>query len=53
MCTVVKFIDLPKAPEQAPLVVQKRSTRDKFKIVSLKIKEGVEFTPDLVGTKRK
>ena len=48
MCAVVKFIEFPNALKEAPLVVQKRTTRDKFKIVSLKIEEGMEFTPDLV-----
>ena len=48
VCAVVKFIELPDALKEAPLVVQKRTTRDKFKIVSLKIEEGIEFTPDLV-----
>lgn len=44
---VVKFIELPKALEKDSEVPLKRKTRDKFKIVSLKIQEGVEFTPEL------
>ena len=48
VCAVVKFIELPNALKEAPQVVQKRTTRDKFKILSLKIEKGVEFTPDLV-----
>lgn len=49
---VVKFIELPKALEKDSEVPLKRKTRDKFKIVSLKIQEGVEFTPELFEEKK-
>ncbi|KAI5063032.1 hypothetical protein GOP47_0021579 [Adiantum capillus-veneris] len=47
IATVVKFIELPKSVEQGVQVPLKRRTRDKFKIVSLKIHEDLEFTPEL------
>eukprot|EP01018_Ginkgo_biloba_P017354 Gb_18107 [translate_table: standard] len=37
---VMKFVEQPEHP-------QEKKTRDKFKIVSLKVKEGVEYTPEL------
>lgn len=40
IATVVKFIE---PPEQN----QEKKSKDKFKIVSLKVKEGVEFNPEL------
>lgn len=47
VASVVKFIELPKALEQNSVVPHKRKTHDKFKIVSLKMQEGVDFTPEL------
>ncbi|MCO5577348.1 hypothetical protein L7F22_031177 [Adiantum nelumboides] len=44
---VVKFIELPKSLGRDAEVPLKRRTRDKFKIVSLKIHEDLEFTPEL------
>eukprot|EP01018_Ginkgo_biloba_P013121 Gb_35009 [translate_table: standard] len=38
--SVVKFVEQPEHS-------QEKKTRDKFKIVSLKVKEGVEYTPEL------
>eukprot|EP00250_Pteridium_aquilinum_P021089 c25022_g1_i1 orf=1186-2241(+) len=49
---VVKFIELPRALEQDQEIPLKRRTRDKFKIVSLKIHEGLEFTPELFEEQR-
>jgi hypothetical protein len=39
---VVKFIELPEHEEE-------KKNKEKFKIVSLKVKPGVEFTPEMVG----
>ncbi|KAJ7519222.1 hypothetical protein O6H91_20G029300 [Diphasiastrum complanatum] len=39
--TVVKFVEQPERPQQ-----QKKS-KEKFKIVSLKVPEGTEYTPEL------
>lgn len=39
LATVVKFVE----PEQS----QEKKMKDKFKIVSLKVKQGIEFTPEL------
>lgn len=47
VASVIKFIELPKALEQGKGAPLKRRTRDKFKIVSLKMLEGREFTPEL------
>ena len=38
---MVKFIEVPEHD-------QEKKTKEKFKIVSLKVKAGVEFTPELV-----
>eukprot|EP00249_Psilotum_nudum_P004927 c18430_g1_i4 orf=570-1340(+) len=45
VAVVVKFIESNDGP-------LKMKTRDKFKIVSLKVKEGVEFTPELFEEQR-
>lgn len=39
--TVVKFVEQPENSQE------KKKTKDKFKIVSLKVREGVEYTPEL------
>lgn len=39
--TVVKFVEQPENSQE------RKKTKDKFKIVSLKVREGVEFTPEL------
>ncbi|XP_002984631.2 vesicle-associated protein 4-2 [Selaginella moellendorffii] len=39
---VVKYVEVPEGPQQQP-----RKLKDKFRIVSLKVKEGVEYTPEL------
>lgn len=52
VATVVKFIELPKSVARSVEVPVKRRTRDKFKIVSLKIHEGLEFTPELFDEHR-
>lgn len=52
VASVVKFIELPKALDQDKEVPLKRRTRDKFKIVSLKIHESIEFTPELFEEQR-
>lgn len=39
--TVVKFVEQPENTQE------RKKTKDKFKIVSLKVREGVEFTPEL------
>lgn len=44
--TVFKFIELPENNEK-PIVDQK--TKVKFKIVSLKVKEGTDYVPELVS----
>jgi hypothetical protein len=38
---VVKFVEHPEHPKE-------RKTKDKFKIVSLAVKPGIEYTPELV-----
>ena len=38
---VVKFIEPPE-------LNQEKKCKDKFKIVSLKVKQGIDFTPELV-----
>ena len=38
---VVKFIEMPEHEEE-------KKSKEKFKIVSLKVKPGVEFTPEMV-----
>lgn len=40
LATVMKFVEQPEHP-------QEKKTKDKFKIVSLKVKEGTEYTPEL------
>ncbi|KAH9329231.1 hypothetical protein KI387_001339, partial [Taxus chinensis] len=40
LATVMKFVEQPEHPHE-------KKTKDKFKIVSLKVKEGVEYTPEL------
>ncbi|GLJ45196.1 hypothetical protein SUGI_0951310 [Cryptomeria japonica] len=40
LATVMKFVEQPEHP-------QEKKTKDKFKIVSLKVKEGIEYTPEL------
>lgn len=40
VATVVKFIEVPES-------TQEKKCKEKFKIVSLKVKQGIEFTPDL------
>ncbi|KAH7428973.1 hypothetical protein KP509_09G025000 [Ceratopteris richardii] len=40
IATVVKFIEVPEAN-------QEKKSKEKFKIVSLKVKQGTEFTPEL------
>lgn len=40
VATVVKFIEHPERS-------QRKQTKDKFKIVSLKLREGIEFTPEI------
>ncbi|KAH7404321.1 hypothetical protein KP509_15G020700 [Ceratopteris richardii] len=49
---VVKFIELPKSLDQRKEIPLKRPTKDKFKIVSLKMQEGLEFTPELFEEQR-
>lgn len=41
LASVVKFVEKPDHPDE------KKSTKDKFKIVSLKVKKGTEYTPEL------
>ncbi|CAM6113813.1 unnamed protein product [Calypogeia fissa] len=40
IATVVKFVEQPEKPNE-------KKTKDKFKIVSLAVKDGVEYTPEL------
>ncbi|BBN05905.1 hypothetical protein MPTK1_3g16880 [Marchantia polymorpha subsp. ruderalis] len=40
IATVVKFVEQPERPNE-------KKTKDKFKIVSLAVKDGVEYTPEL------
>jgi len=40
IATVVKFVEKPENP-------QEKKNKDKFKIVSLAVKAGVEYTPEL------
>lgn len=41
LASVAKFIEPPEHP------AEKRSIKDKFKIVSMKVKQGTEYTPEL------
>lgn len=41
LASVAKFIETPDHP------AEKKSTKDKFKIVSMKVKQGIEYTPEL------
>ncbi|KAH9332014.1 hypothetical protein KI387_004122 [Taxus chinensis] len=41
LASVVKFVEQPEHPEE------KKTTKDKFKIVSLKVKQDTEYTPEL------
>lgn len=41
VATVVKFIEIPEQQSQ------EKKNKEKFKIVSLKVKQGTEFTPEL------
>ncbi|XP_002960685.2 vesicle-associated protein 4-2 [Selaginella moellendorffii] len=43
--TVVKFVEQPERPQQ-------KRAKEKFKIVSLKVKDGVEYTPELFEEQR-
>ncbi|KAH9292488.1 hypothetical protein KI387_042323, partial [Taxus chinensis] len=51
LTSVVKFVEQPENPLEGkmkqPENSKERKTKDKFKIVSLKVKEGVEYTPEL------
>jgi len=40
LATVMKFVEQPEHPNE-------KKTKDKFRIVSLKVKEGIEFTSEL------
>ena len=42
---VVKFLEPPERERERS---QEKKTKDKFKIVSLSVQAGVEFTPELV-----
>lgn len=42
---VVKFLEPPERERERS---QEKKTKDKFKIVSLTVQPGVEFTPELV-----
>ncbi|GLJ18836.1 hypothetical protein SUGI_0336470 [Cryptomeria japonica] len=41
LASVVKFVEQPDHPDE------KKTTKDKFKIVSLKVKQGTEYSPEL------
>eukprot|EP01018_Ginkgo_biloba_P027397 Gb_19019 [translate_table: standard] len=43
IATVFKFVEPPEQPEKP----QDRKSKDKFKIVSLKVKGGIEYAPEL------
>jgi hypothetical protein len=45
IATVVKFVEHPEHPKE-------RKTKDKFKIVSLAVKPGIEYTPELFEDQR-
>uniref|UniRef100_A0A0D6R1P2 MSP domain-containing protein n=1 Tax=Araucaria cunninghamii TaxID=56994 RepID=A0A0D6R1P2_ARACU len=49
--SVVKFVEQPENSQDGkmkqPETSKERKTKDKFKIVSLKVKEGAEYTPEL------
>jgi hypothetical protein len=42
----VKFLEQPESP-------QEKKNKDKFKIVSLAVKAGIEYTPELVRRSHK
>ncbi|KAJ7549621.1 hypothetical protein O6H91_07G060600 [Diphasiastrum complanatum] len=44
--TVVKFVEQPERPQQH------KKSKEKFKIVSLKVKDGTEYTPELFEEQR-
>jgi hypothetical protein len=46
IATVVKFLEQPECP-------QEKKNKDKFKIVSLAVKAGIEYTPELVRRSHK
>ncbi|KAK1582064.1 hypothetical protein Q3G72_011511 [Acer saccharum] len=51
IATVFKFVELPENNEKLPLD-QKSKIKDKFKIMSLKVKAGIDYVPELFEEQR-
>lgn len=45
-CVVFKFVEAPENNERQPL---DQKSKDKFKIMSLKVKGGIDYVPELVS----